>query len=187
MPRPRSDLTGQVYGHLVAIRDMNKSNHNRTRIWQFYCKACQSYTEKPSTKVKNGEIKSCGCQTHVRSLRTPKGHSGARSSYVGYMGSAKRRGLPFALTFEEYKEIVVKPCYYCGVSSSKICYGSLNNARNHGEFICNGIDREDNTKGYTKENSVACCTSCNIGKGTSSTQEFLDWIQQVYKHNFTNQ
>lgn len=38
-------------------------------------------------------------------------------------------------------------------------------------YFYNGIDRLDNTKGYTPENSVACCKHCNSLKGDRLTPE----------------
>ena len=48
---------------------------------------------------------------------------------------------------------------------------------------CNGIDRIDSSKGYTVENSVACCKYCNTAKNTMSVDEFLKWIGRVYEFN----
>lgn len=34
----------------------------------------------------------------------------------------------------------------------------------HGAFVHSGIDRVDNSQGYTRENAVACCARCNTLK-----------------------
>lgn len=46
------------------------------------------------------------------------------------------------------------------------------------------IDRADNNLGYTKENSVPCCSECNFCKGTLSKDKFLDLVRKVYEHSF---
>lgn len=182
MARRRIDLTGNIYGSLIALRDVNKSNHNRTRIWECHCIACGAFTEKPSTKLRSGEVKSCGCQEHIRPVRSQPGHSGANASYVSYRGGARQRKLEFSLSFEEYKQLVVQPCFYCGVKDSKVCYGSTGAALSHGEFRCNGLDRVDNELGYHTDNVVPCCTQCNIAKGKSSVTEFKNWINRAHAH-----
>ena len=182
MARKRVDISGNIYGNLIALRDVNKSNHNRTRIWECHCVACGSFTEKPVSKLRSGEVRSCGCQEHVRPVRSKQGHSGANSSYMAYKGGARQRSLPFNLTFEEYKDLVTQPCFYCGVTESKVCYGSIGAALAHGEFKCNGLDRMDNTRGYTLDNVVPCCTQCNISKGKSSVSEFINWIKRAHAH-----
>jgi hypothetical protein len=59
--------------------------------------------------------------------------------------SAKNRGIPFGLTFEQYKEIVAQPCIY----------GNDRHKR------ANGVDRKDSSLGYTLDNSAPCCARHN--------------------------
>jgi 5-methylcytosine-specific restriction endonuclease McrA len=47
--------------------------------------------------------------------------------------------------------------------------------------LVHGIDRVDNTKGYTIENSRPCCFRCNQAKSSMTEQEFFDWIKAVYE------
>lgn len=65
--------------------------------------------------------------------------------------SAKRRGLEWNLSFQEYSELVSLCCMYCG--------GTL-------PPTGAGLDRKDNTKGYELSNVVPCCTKCNKLRGT---------------------
>ena len=44
----------------------------------------------------------------------------------------------------------------------------------------NGIDRVDSTKGYTKDNVVSCCRSCNMAKAELTVTEFFKHIKQIY-------
>ena len=48
----------------------------------------------------------------------------------------------------------------------------------------NGIDRIDNNIGYTNENSVPCCKTCNFAKNILSESQFYLWIKKIYEHNF---
>lgn len=41
------------------------------------------------------------------------------------------------------------------------------------------IDRKDNTKGYSKKNSVLCCLNVNMMKRTMTEEEFTVWCRQV--------
>ncbi len=50
------------------------------------------------------------------------------------------------------------------------------------EYAHNGVDRLDNAKGYTLENSVPCCKHCNIAKRSMTVDEFKQWISKVYAH-----
>ena len=45
-----------------------------------------------------------------------------------------------------------------------------------------GMDRVDNTVGYSVSNVAPCCTHCNRAKLAMSRTEFFDWIKRVYNY-----
>jgi len=68
---------------------------------------------------------------------------------------AKSIGRLFDISFEEYKEIISKPCHYCRLpmdQKSGYC-----------------LERLDNSVGYTKINVVPCCTLCNCTRSNRFT------------------
>lgn len=72
--------------------------------------------------------------------------------------NAKAKDRELALTFERFLDITNRPCHYCS------------------DFLCQDrtgtrIDRRDNSKGYTVENSVPCCKFCNCIKQELFTEE----------------
>jgi hypothetical protein len=69
---------------------------------------------------------------------------------------ARYRSLTFTLTQNEYSQTVSKPCFYCEGPLPAFGYG---------------LDRIDNTKGYTPDNVIPCCTDCNRGRGARYTVE----------------
>jgi hypothetical protein len=69
--------------------------------------------------------------------------------------SAKIRKVEFTLDFKTFLKLRELPCHYCG--------GQLAEASA-------GIDRKDNSKGYTEENSAACCEACNKAKNSFFTE-----------------
>ena len=70
------------------------------------------------------------------------------------------------ISIKEFENIVNKPCIYCGESEKR-----------------RGVDRIDNTIGYTIENSAPCCKICNRMKLIMSVSEFFDHIKKIYLHN----
>lgn len=73
--------------------------------------------------------------------------------------TSKQRGIPFLLSFEEYKEAVSHPCYYC---SFKLCSQVVEGS---------GLDRIDSNKGYEVGNVVSCGHRCNSIKNEDLTVE----------------
>jgi hypothetical protein len=85
-----------------------------------------------------------------------------------YEFAADRRGYVFSLAFDEFVSIFHGYCAYCGMSDSR------------------GIDRVDNSIGYTKENSVSCCEMCNKMKWRFPKDQFLSHAIQIANFNFNN-
>lgn len=109
-----------------------------------------------------------------------------KAIFVEYKSNAQHRKHPFELSFEEFNELISKPCVYCG-SLPKIKNGGHLEARkrlDQPDLYTNGIDRIDSSKGYTKDNCVPCCSKCNKMKNTYSMEEFLEHIQKIYNFSF---
>ena len=71
--------------------------------------------------------------------------------------------------------LVRKPCYYCGIIA-----GNTKITKNCKEgFKYNGIDRVDSSLGYTANNVVPCCGTCNIAKKDKSQEEFINWAKSI--------
>ena len=132
----------------------------------------------PTSRVTSGHTKSCGC-LKIDFRRKAPGEAAKNEVLDNYTRGAKKRGFCFNLTETEFLRICSSKCYYCGIEP----FCSRKSRRNNGSFIYNGIDRLDNNKGYTLENSVSCCYKCNIGKYTQTKEEFLEWIKKVYLHS----
>ena len=85
-----------------------------------------------------------------------------KGKYLTCRCGAKIRNLEFNITQEQFASEIKKPCSYCGTTQARI-----------------GIDRIDNTKGYTPNNICACCFMCNWMKMASTVQTFLTQCQTI--------
>ena len=84
-----------------------------------------------------------------------------KARYNHYISSAKRRNYKFELTFDEFSTIFNTKCSYCGESKSR------------------GVDRIDNTIGYTLQNSTSCCAICNKMKWRYEKSEFITHVMKI--------
>lgn len=161
------DLTGKQYGKLTVINFHSLINK---RAW-WLCK-CECGNEKiiRSSHLVHGSVTSCKCK-----VKLPKGEAGLRGVLRTYKHKASQRGYSFDLTDEQFKNITKMSCHYCG--------SFPNNEAKHpgynGNYVYNGIDRIDNTKGYSIENCVPCCRTCNRAKNTMSYSEYINWIHRT--------
>ena len=90
--------------------------------------------------------------------KTPNGR------LIRYRESAKRRGLTFNITLQDYLNITSLSCTYCGET----------------QHI--GIDRVDNLIGYEISNCAPCCAICNKLKSNYSKEFFLEKITSIFNH-----
>lgn len=82
------------------------------------------------------------------------------------------------LNYEEFVALMQSACFYCGDVIERPLYGY--NARVSRQAYM--IDRLDNNVGYTKDNSVACCTMCNRMKYSYSKDTFLKQVDKIHKN-----
>jgi hypothetical protein len=177
------------YGFLTVIADLgtkpDKSGHKARWV---RCKCdCGKLKVCRFTSVKMGVTRSCGCLTASIFTRKEKRHNhvistnkyrnrhkeqyleysrkshltiGARYSVLKY--HSKKRRFELLVTREQFEEILKSPCHYCG------------------EFLFResgyGLDRIDNSKGYSLDNILPCCGSCNRTRGDRLTVEEMEFV-----------
>jgi hypothetical protein len=173
------DLLGRRFGILTVV-DFSHIDKNRQSCWKVRCD-CGNEKIINSNRLLRLGAKSCGC-----SRRGLKGERGFNNLYAKYRCRAKYIKVQFTLTKEEFRDLVVAPCYYCGILPEQKVYDDSNKQLteyiNHCQFIYNGIDRKDCNAGYVLENCVTCCKVCNFAKNTKTKDEFITWINQIYKN-----
>ena len=119
-------------------------------------------------RKKNGEYKAYQLkrqQTQEYKKSLAKWAQSPKGRYSVYKRGAKKRGLPFELTMEQFMMFWNKPCRYCGKKIDGI-----------------GIDRMENDKGYVIGNVTACCTEHNIAKQDMDEHQFIASCQAVVDH-----
>ena len=83
-----------------------------------------------------------------------------------YQYEARKNNYEWSLTFDEFQNLITQPCKYCGDSSG-------------GENCYRGIDRINNSLGYTLQNCVPCCKLCNLMKYVYPVDQFLTQCKAI--------
>ena len=120
----------------------------------------EDYYIKNKEKIKKYSKKYYKNNFENISARDKKNIHTLKRRFIVYKTNAKRKGLIFVFTLNEFSEIINKPCYYCGENSG-------------------GIDRLDSSIGYLKDNCVPCCAICNYMKNKYTEDEFLDQCMKI--------
>ena len=151
-----------------GIDRMDNSTHYTISNCVSCCKRCNFMKTALDT---NTFIKRC---SHISLCHDSEGEfnntiwkDSKCSTYKAYKTRAEKKILTFELTKEMFDMIRNNACFYC----------NKENTKTHS----NGIDRADNTNGYTVENSRPCCSECNYMKGSLNEHEYIDWCKRISK------
>lgn len=194
MPRFK-DRTNDKHGRLTVISYSGKDHRNK-HLWLCLCD-CGNKKIVVSDNLSSGKSNSCGC-LKVEFLAKKGNQYGiyedreAALLKVQYSHLKRRdriKGFVDTMSFDFFRFLSKSACKYCGIGYSKEIEDRLNESKKQKRLsshvlICNGIDRVDSSKGYTADNSVACCKYCNAAKNTMSESEFYNWVKRVYEFNF---
>lgn len=162
--------TGNKYHKLTAIKPSKRKTFAGNYYWWFECDCGNIKEILPSNIIKKkGCIKSCGCLLKSKQHRNGILHQLMWDYKIG----AKKRGLEYLLTEKQFVNLISKPCKYCGTLPSQI------RKQKNRQLVYNGIDRADNTKGYTLDNCVSCCKVCNYMKRNFTEEQFLNHIKKI--------
>lgn len=182
----RDRLEGKTVNGIKFAKYTGKSEKNGYPVYETVRSFCGKTSEMPSYRYSRRSAR-CDCEKWKQLFAKPLGRpanpdaaSHVHRYFETYKRSALSRGLAFDLTVDEFREIIEMDCFYCGAHPKEKKIGETCS----GTYRCNGIDRADNNLGYTKENSVPCCSECNFCKGTLSKDKFLDLVRKVYEHSF---
>ena len=165
-------MIGKKFGLLLVVGEAPVPA-GRTSKELFYLCKCDCGTEKVAEgdRLRNGRTKSCGCFGML-----PDGEASFNLLYNRYKINATDRGYNFDLSKDEFKSLTKQNCYYCNAEPSLTCKPKYAN----GGYLYSGVDRLDNSFGYTLDNCVPCCYTCNIAKHCMTQDEFKNWIRRIY-------
>lgn len=126
------------------------------------CSACGEV--KPAAEFNRRNHVPTGLHPRCRECQT-KYRWSPKSKFRVYKNEAARRGIPFDLELSDFTAFWQVPCSYCGDPIDTI-----------------GLDRVDNTHGYTVGNITSCCSTCNYSKRDLPSAQWVAHITKVLAH-----
>ena len=195
MPRFK-DRTGDKHGRLTVISHAGKDHRNK-HLWLCLCD-CGNEKIVVADNLSSGKSNSCGClkaeflsrKGNQYGLYDDREKALLKVQYSHLKRRNRAKGFgERTISFDIFSKLSKSPCKYCGLEHSRKIEDRLNESKKQKRLSdhvlrCNGIDRIDSSKGYTVENSVACCKYCNTAKNTMTENEFYEWVRRVYEFNF---
>lgn len=108
---------------------------------------------------------------HYTLDNTKKRSTDIDSKMNHFISSCKTRNIFLEIDdIEKMKEKLSCACNYCGYTQQ------------NPEDMLNGLDRIDNSIGYTDENTVTACNNCNIMRNTMSIPLFIKSAQNIVEY-----
>ena len=172
-----NDLTDQVFGELT-ITSKYERRRGAKRTYTFWSCVCTCgrvdwiRADVIPTRV------NCKFCSRSNSHKLEYGRASQNRLFRRYTRDAAKRDLEFKIDFNTFIEITSANCHYCNSKPETIQKEDAGN----GDYIYNGIDRVDSSKGYIVGNIVPCCKLCNKFKCDLSRREFLTHIDKIYQH-----
>ena len=188
-----TDLTAKIFGRLTVV-GKDTTTRSKRQKWICICE-CGAYTSVVSYSLTGNKTVSCGCfmreasskravlRNHSPFNRLKYGEASFNVLILSYKTKAAERSHIWGLTDDQARKLFSSNCYYCGVAPYQVCRSN----RSNGGFVYNGLDRLDNSRGYTPENVVSCCGPCNVAKRAMSESDFLKLVSNIYRNRVTPQ
>lgn len=176
------NLVGTEINGLKIIDYINEGGR---QYFKCIC-VCENIFSARIDGIKIGAVKSCGCLTGdliSQKNRLPDNQGAINLVYRHYRSNAKKRNLDFNLSLDEFRKFIFSNCNYCGVEPQPSIFAANQKYRRNMTISYNGVDRINNSLGYSLSNCVACCSNCNTAKSDSSFEEFTNWIKRLVSFN----
>jgi hypothetical protein len=149
MPMPKGkrmpyvDYSGKKFTNLTILwaAGWRHEGKNSRIVWTCQCD-CGSIIVAYTCDLSRGRIKSCGCR------KIANHNANAMSLFSQYKNKAKERGYCWELTFDQFLVLTSSNCYYTGWKPSQVYKAR---GIKHEPYTWNGIDRVNNSIGYTVE------------------------------------
>lgn len=177
------DLVGQEINNFKVIERLvnrtSKSTGKEFVSWRCLCNCGKEFvTTTKQIRRKQDAVKSCGCLSFKNRFIAKLTQEVALLKKVNrlYIDSAKKRNIEWHLDEQYTFALFLKNCFYCGSPPLR----TFNYIKGYKPIKVNGIDRVNNNLGYVADNVVTCCMICNRAKGNLTTQDFKQWIENLY-------
>lgn len=194
-------LKGKRFGRLLVLGIEGKDGLGNYK-WLCICD-CGVETIKVGRALVCGDTQSCGCYGKEqvikgiqKSKRKPGEEKHLHQWWYQINDKAKRRGIEMVIDKDSAIKIAKQNCFYCGTPPARYTRYIENrkaqcgrrqktyypeSCENDAPYI-HGLDRVDSSKGYTEENVVPCCGSCNQLKWDRPVKDFYEHLKKVIQH-----
>lgn len=175
---------GDIFGKLTVISEpFSRKQGNTTRFFAVVRCVCGNQKIVACSRLRTNESKQCkDCSFKERSFKALQVTQHQQMFKRLILDRCKKHNIEVSITVDDYAKIINQNCFYCGDAPKQTTRFATRKYVNTETVFANGVDRIDSSIGYTLNNCIPCCTSCNYAKHKLTQQEFFDKIKKIYKH-----
>ena len=176
------DIAGKQFLNLTVLNYAGYllgKNNKHTNLWHCEC-SCGQKRQIITHNLISGKAKSCGCRRKRLRENNPrfKGkYDISKKVWYSIEKGAKRRSIPFSISIDDGWAIYLKQNKLCPYTGEKLVFPTSYD-KHDGNL---SLDRINSSKGYTKDNCVTCCETCNKAKLKMNIDDFKNWIKRIYE------
>lgn len=191
-----SKFIGNIIGKVKIVRFSHSVEHPKNNkfiyYYEFVCECGNLGIAPKYSLLQSGKNRNTFCCEKCRKDKLSAWAKDAKIKYKNpiegkcsilcsnYRSRAKKKGLEFTLTFEQFMNMTTSNCHYCGLEPNKCRQDRAKSRMGISRVLFNGIDRIDSLGGYTLDNCVPCCEDCNKAKRNLSYDDFLSLVERIY-------
>lgn len=173
-----------IFGKLIVINSIPSMTLSKTSRAQFEVKCeCGLEFKAIGTNLRNGVTTSCKkCSFKNRELNKSTKVSQIEQLYnhnIVIRCKDSKKEIINNLSLTDFEVLIFQNCYYCGDKPKPSLRFKNRKYLNSETILINGIDRIDSDLGYSIENCVPCCTTCNKMKMDLKQNEFILKIEKI--------
>lgn len=182
-----NDLTGMRFGRLIVQRISNIRGNKKQIRWECVCD-CGNTHLVTGESLRSGKSKSCGClSTEVKKSKVDRTLALYKNLY-SHIKTKHKKYYGDVISFYDFIDYSKQNCFYCNDKPNHVINDFRHDKQESSKKIkvsdtvvyYNGLDRIDSCNGYTKENVVPCCRSCNVAKLDRKQSDFFEWVNKIY-------
>jgi len=173
------------YNNLTLISEPYsiKSGYTTRKVVDCKCDCGKILKKVVLSKLKDNSTKSCkNCSFQNREFNKERIVTQVEQLYnhnIIIRCKDSKKNISNNLSLEQFKTLIYQNCYYCGDEPKPSLRFKNRKYLNSEIILINGIDRIDSDLGYSIENCVSCCTTCNKMKMDLKQNEFILKIEKI--------
>lgn len=171
---------GTKFGEWTTVSEKYKRSNSHHYVVDVVC-SCGKQTTVYAAQLTGGRTARCWTCGNGSKPRVSASDYVVNVVFGHYKKSAQKIELDFSLTKEDFSKLIFEKCHYCGREPINM----VKDRYTQRELPAySGLDRVDNSIGYSIKNVVPSCRWCNEAKKAKTSEQWESWIKGLVENYY---